>query len=41
VVLLILVVILAAVGTVVLQRPATDPDEMQAAYSPYVLRLQR
>ncbi len=39
VVLLILVVILSAVGTVVLQRPATDPDEMQIAYSPHVLRL--
>src|ERR1035438_6555085 len=34
VVLLILVVILAAVGTVVLQRPATESDEMQSAYSP-------
>jgi cytochrome c biogenesis protein len=39
VVLLILVVILAAVGTVVLQRPATEPDEMQTAYSPQVLRF--
>jgi cytochrome c biogenesis protein len=39
VVLLILVVILAAVGTVVLQRPATDPDEMQTAYSPHLLRI--
>jgi cytochrome c biogenesis protein len=39
VVLLILVVILAAVGTVVLQRPATDPDEMQTAYSPHALRI--
>src|SRR5208282_2837128 len=39
VVLLILVVILAAVGTVVLQRPATDPDELQRAYSPQVLRI--
>jgi cytochrome c biogenesis protein len=39
VVLLILVVILAAAGTVVLQRPATDPDEMQNAYSPQVLRF--
>ena len=34
VVLLILVVTLAAVGTVVLQRPATESDEMQSAYSP-------
>jgi cytochrome c biogenesis protein len=39
VVLLILVVILAAAGTVVLQRPATEPDEMQAAYSPQALRI--
>ncbi len=39
VVLLILVVILAAVGTVVLQRPATEPDEMQNAYSPQALRI--
>src|ERR1700690_34371 len=39
VVLLILVVILAAAGTVVLQRPATDPDEMQTAYSPQMLRV--
>jgi cytochrome c biogenesis protein len=39
VVLLILVVILAAAGTIVLQRPVTDPDEMQTAYSPYVLHI--
>jgi len=39
VILLILVVILSAAGTVILQRPATDPDEMQRAYSPQVLRL--
>lgn len=39
VVLLILVVILAAAGTVILQRPMTDPDDMQRAYSPQVLRL--
>lgn len=39
VVLLILVVILSAIGTVVLQRPATDPDEMQRAYSHQILRL--
>jgi len=37
--LLILVVILSAAGTVILQRPATDADEMQRAYSPQVLRL--
>jgi len=39
VVLLILVVVLSAAGTVILQRPATDPDEMLRAYSPRVLRL--
>ena len=39
VVLLILVVILSAAGTIVLQRPATDPDEMQIAYSPQALRI--
>ena len=39
VVLLILVVILAAAGTVVLQRPVTEPDEMQSAYSPQALRI--
>jgi cytochrome c biogenesis protein len=39
VVLLILVVILAAVGTVVLQRPATEADEMQTAYSPQALKI--
>ena len=39
VVLLILVVVLSAAGTLILQRPATDPDEMQRAYSPQVLRL--
>jgi cytochrome c biogenesis protein len=39
VVLLILVVILAATGTVVLQRPVTGPDEMQSAYSPQALRI--
>jgi cytochrome c biogenesis protein len=39
VILLILVVVLSAAGTVILQRPATDPDEMLRAYSPQVLRL--
>jgi cytochrome c biogenesis protein len=39
VVLLILVVILSAVGTVVLQRPVTEPEEMQRAYSPQALRI--
>jgi cytochrome c biogenesis protein len=39
VVLLILVVVLAAAGTVILQRPMTEPDDMQRAYSPRVLHL--
>jgi cytochrome c biogenesis protein len=29
----------AAAGTLILQRPITDPDEMQRAYSPEVLRV--
>jgi 4-amino-4-deoxy-L-arabinose transferase-like glycosyltransferase len=39
VILLIVVVIASAVGTVVLQRPATDPEELQRAYSPQTLRI--
>jgi cytochrome c biogenesis protein len=39
VVLLITVVVLSAAGTIVLQRPVTEPDEMLRAYSPQVLRL--
>jgi cytochrome c biogenesis protein len=39
VVLLIMVVIIAAAGTLILQRPVTEADEMQRAYSPQVLRL--
>jgi len=39
VILLILVVIFSAAGTLILQRPVTDADEMQRAYSPQVLRL--
>jgi cytochrome c biogenesis protein len=39
VVLLILVVILSAAGTIVLQRPVTDPEEMQRSYSPLALRI--
>ena len=38
VLLLIIVVIAAAVGTFILQRPVTDPDKLQAAYSPQVLK---
>jgi cytochrome c biogenesis protein len=37
VVLLIVVVIVSAAGTMILQRPMTEPDEMQRAYSPLVL----
>jgi cytochrome c biogenesis protein len=39
VILLILVVILSAAGTVILQRPATDAEEMQRSYSPHMLRI--
>jgi cytochrome c biogenesis protein len=39
VVLLITVVIVAAAGTLILQRPMTDAEEMQRAYSPQVLRI--
>jgi len=39
VVLLIVVVVLSAAGTIVLQRNVTDPDEMQRAYSPQVLGI--
>ncbi len=37
VVLLILVVIASALGTFILQRPATDPDKIARAYSPTTL----
>jgi cytochrome c biogenesis protein len=39
VILIILVVIFSAAGTVILQRPMTDPDDMQRAYSPTMLRF--
>jgi cytochrome c biogenesis protein len=39
VILIILVVIFSAAGTVILQRPMTDPDDMQRAYSPAMLRV--
>src|SRR5277367_2098099 len=39
VILIILCVIFSAAGTVILQRPMTDPDEMQRAYSPAMLRF--
>jgi cytochrome c biogenesis protein len=39
VILIIMVVIFSAAGTVILQRPMTDPDDMQRAYSPAMLRF--
>ena len=39
VVLIILVVIFSAAGTVILQRPITEADDMQRAYSPAMLRF--
>ncbi len=39
VVLLIVVVIVSAAGTMILQRPVTETDEMQRAYSPQVLGI--
>ena len=39
VILIILVVIFSAAGTVILQRPITDPDDIQRAYSPEMLRF--
>ncbi|HET7749119.1 MAG TPA: cytochrome c biogenesis protein ResB [Terriglobales bacterium] len=37
IILLILVVIASAAGTFILQRPTTDPDQIQRAYSPQML----
>src|SRR5579871_4039793 len=39
VILIILVVIFSAAGTIILQRPMTEPEDMQRAYSPAMLRL--
>jgi cytochrome c biogenesis protein len=39
VVLIIMVVIFSAAGTVILQRPMTEPDDMARAYSPAMLRF--
>jgi cytochrome c biogenesis protein len=39
VILLIVVVIVSAAGTIILQRPMTEADEMQRAYSPQMLRI--
>ncbi len=37
IILLILVVVASAAGTFILQRPTTEPDQMQRAYSPQML----
>src|SRR5436305_3662607 len=39
VILIILVVIFSAAGTVILQRPMTDADDVARAYSPAMLRF--
>jgi cytochrome c biogenesis protein len=39
VILIILVVIFSVAGTVILQRPITDPDDLARAYSPTMLRF--
>jgi len=39
VILLILTVIVAAAGTVILQRPTTEAEDIQRAYSPQMLRV--
>lgn len=39
IILLIIVGLLSAAGTVILQRPLTDPGDMQQAYSPQTLRI--
>jgi cytochrome c biogenesis protein len=39
VVLLIVTVVVSAAGTIILQRPATDPDQIERAYSPGMLRF--
>jgi cytochrome c biogenesis protein len=39
IVVLIAVVIVSAAGTIILQRPLTDPDDLQRAYSPGLLHV--
>ena len=39
IILLLTTVVVSAVGTVVLQRPTTEPEEIQRAYSPQMLAL--
>ena len=38
IILLIVVAVVSAAGTFILQRPLTDPDQLQQAYSPQTLR---
>jgi cytochrome c biogenesis protein len=38
IILLIVVVVISAAGTLILQRPLTDPEQMERAYSPQMLR---
>ena len=39
IILLLLTVVVSAVGTVVLQRPTTEPEEIQRAYAPQTLAM--
>jgi len=39
IIVLIAVVIVSAAGTIILQRPLTDPDDLQRAYSPGLLHV--
>src|SRR5579884_4137391 len=39
IIVLIAVVIVSAAGTIILQRPLTDPDDLQRAYSPGMLHF--
>lgn len=39
IILLLLTVVVSAVGTVVLQRPTTEPEEIQRAYTPQTLAM--
>src|SRR3954454_19614336 len=39
VILLIITVIVSATGTLILQRPNAEPEEMRRAYSPQTLRI--
>lgn len=39
IILLLLTVVVSAVGTVILQRPTTDPEDIQRAYTPQTLAM--